>query len=387
MTRRRPLAAVAVAGIAALATAGFSAGGRQSQQGPDLAHVAKQVAQFKALPKFVSPGPPIDVAKLRGKTMFLIPLGSQIPFNQVIEKTMRGLAKEVGVKYTYFPTQGQPSQWVAGMAQALTQKPDIIVLNTAPDPRLLQPQLAQARKAGIPVVVTHFFDESAKLPPACHKASATCVAGVTANVPAPFNRAAKAEADWIINDSKGKANVLVITSKDAAPTAGIVETMKTEFARYCGSSCTLAFRDVPVSQWQSKTQSEVQSGLINDPKVNYVLPLYDAMTQFAVPGVVASNRVGRVKVVSFNGTAFALKMIEDGNVMAMDVGEDLDWLGYANMDQVFRVLAGMKPTSTEHTPVRIFDKTNVQQAGKPPRDNTGYGSAYVTGYRKLWGLK
>jgi ribose transport system substrate-binding protein len=383
--KRRTLVVVALAAVGALVFAGLGSGRRAAT--PDLDYVAKQVARLKAVPKFTPPGPPVDLKKVRGKTMFLIPLGSQIPFNKVIEQTMRGLAKEAGVKYVYYPNQSQPSQWVAGMQQAITQKADVIVLNTAPDPRLLQPQLAQARKAGIPVVVTHFFDESAQLPPACHKASATCVAGVTANVPAPFNAAGKAEADWIIDDSKGKADVLIIGSMDAAPTAGILATMKAEFARYCGSGCKVAIRDVPVSQWTSKTQSEVQSGLINDPNVNYVLPLYDAMTQFAVPGVVAAGRVGKAKVVSFNGTPFALKMIEDGNVLAMDVGEDLDWLGYANMDQVFRVLSGGKPVRTEHTPIRIFDKTNIGEAGHPPKNNTGYGTAYVTGYRKLWGLK
>ena len=37
-------------------------------------------------------------------------------------------------------------------------------------------------------------------------------------------------------------------------------------------------------------------------------------------------------------------------------------------------------------PLLIFDKDNADTAGKPPKVNTGYGDAYVDGYRQLWKL-
>ena len=40
----------------------------------------------------------------------------------------------------------------------------------------------------------------------------------------------------------------------------------------------------------------------------------------------------------------------------------------------------------EGVPLRVFDKTNIKQAGNPPQISTGYGSAYVAGYEKLWGI-
>ena len=53
-------------------------------------------------------------------------------------------------------------------------------------------------------------------------------------------------------------------------------------------------------------------------------------------------------------------MIQDGNVVAQDVGENLDWLGWADMDQALRILVGAKPVQSEHTPLRVFDETNVE---------------------------
>ena len=42
-------------------------------------------------------------------------------------------------------------------------------------------------------------------------------------------------------------------------------------------------------------------------------------------------------------------------------------------------------TLDEHTPLRIFTKANVSEAGTPPKLSTGYGNAYVSGYNALWG--
>ena len=71
----------------------------------------------------------------------------------------------------------------------------------------------------------------------------------------------------------------------------------------------------------------------------------------------------------------------------MDVGENLDWLGYADMDQAMRILAGLPTVKSENTPLRVFDATNVKEAGTPAKTNAGYGNAYVAGYNKIWSGK
>jgi ribose transport system substrate-binding protein len=344
------------------------------------AAVTANVEKYKGLPTFTPPGDPVDISKVRGKSMFVIPLVPN-PFNESIQNTMRDIAEKVGMKFTLYPNQGQASQWVQGMNQAITAKPDIIVLSTAPDPRVLQPQLAAAKKAGIPVVVTHFYDDSSPNPPDCEG----CAAGVTALVTAPFNVAGTAAADWIINDSKGKANTLVIGGADILPSPGTVDTVKKEFQTNC-PDCKVTVANIPVSEWNTKTQSEIQAALNKDPSINYVYPLYDAMVAGAVPAVQTLGRKGKVKVVSYNGSPYVLKFIQDNNIAAMDVGEDTVGIGYASMDQSFRILAGMEPVD-QRTPIRIWDSTNVNEAGTPPKTGVGYGNALPEGFAKLWGLQ
>lgn len=341
----------------------------------DLSYVKAQIAKAKAIPKFIAPGPAFDVKKAAGKTVFDIPISSAIPFVNTIDQAMQAVAKKVGVKFTEFPTQGQPSQWVAGINQAIAQKADLIDLQAAPNPYFLQPQLKAAKKAGIPVTVTHLFDIHQAFPP-----------NVTALVPIDFTTAARWEADWAILQTKGHADVFVIKSAEVVPSNTIVAAIQDEFSKHCGTACKTKVVNVPVTDWATKIQSEVQSALTADPGVNYVIPIYDSMSQFAAPGITAAGKTGKVHIATFNGTPFVMKMLETGNIVDFEVGENLDWIGYGNMDQDMRILAGLKPVKTEHLALRAFTKDNIKQAGTPPAVNVGYGNAYLKGYAKLWGL-
>jgi ribose transport system substrate-binding protein len=374
-------AVLVLAGCSTGSTGDTSSSGTTDQAaGSDVsAEVKANVEKYKALPTFTPPGEAIDPSSLKGKSMFLIPLVPN-PFNQNIQDTMKSIADKVGMKFTLYPNQGKASEWVQGMNAAVTAKPDIIVLSTAPDPRVLQPQLEAAKKAGIPVLVTHFYDDASENPPACDG----CAAGVTALVTAPFNVAGKAAADWIIQDSNGKGNVLVIGAADILPSPATVKVVTTELSEAC-PGCKSTVINIPVADWNTKVQGEVQAALNKDPNINYVYPLYDAMVAGAVPAVQTVGKAGKVKVVSYNGSPYALKFIQDGNIVAMNVGEDTVGIAYASMDQAFRILLG-KPTVDQRTPIRIWDDTNVADAGTPPEVGKGYGTALSSGYSKLWGM-
>ena len=385
--RNRGLKPLALAGLVASLTltacstgsGGTGSSGGSSGGGNVSAEVKDNVVKYKALPTFTPPGEPIDPSSLKGKSMYVIPLVPN-PFNQNIQDTMKSIADKVGMRFTLYPNQGKASEWVQGMNAALTAKPDIIVLSTAPDPRVLQPQLEQAKQAGIPVLVTHFYDDSSPKPPDCEG----CAAGVTGLVTAPFNVAGKAAADWIIQDSGGKGHVLVIGAADILPSPATVDVIKNELADAC-DSCKSTVINIPVADWNTKVQGEVQAALNRDPSIDYVYPLYDAMVAGAVPAVQTLGKTGKVKVVSYNGSPYALKYIQDGDIVAMNVGEDTVGIAYASMDQAFRILLG-KPTVDERTPIRIWDDSNVKEAGTPPEVGKGYGTALSEGYTKLWGM-
>lgn len=306
-------------------------------------------------------------------------------YDNTIQDQMKKVAEQYGVKYTNYPNQGQPTQWVSALNQAISAKPDMIILNTALDPRQVLAQIKAAKSAGIPVIATHFFDQdySDSLGTSCGATQDLCDAGLTATVNAPFNLATRVEADWIIKDSDSKAHVMVITANDAAPTAGMVDAAKDEFAKQC-PDCQVDVQNVLISDWPSKIPTLVSTALTRDPDLRYILPLFDFGAPYAATGIITAGKSDSVKIVSYNGTQSVLQLLQNGGPVAVDVGEPLNWLAYAFMDQAFRVLAGVAPVANEHTPIRLFTAANVGETGTPPTVTGGYGDAYIDGYQKLW---
>lgn len=337
--------------------------------------VLDNLAVAKALPTFTAQGEAFSIADVKGKKIFEIPAVPN-PFLQSISDAMKTAAEEAGAVYTICDNQAEVSQWVACMDQAVNSDQDLIVLSGAPDPRALGPQLQAAKDAGIPVVVSHFHDDASPMPPDCEGCE-----NVTATVTAPFNVAGTAAADWIIADSGGTANTLIVGGSDILPSPGTIDTMTKQFDANC-SACEYTVINIPVADWNTKTQSEVQAALQANPDINYVYVLYDAMVAGAVPAVETLGRTD-VKVGSYNGSPFALDFIAQGDIVAFNVGEDTPGIGYATMDQAFRILTGNDPVLTR-TAIRLWDDTNVAEAGTPAQAGVGYGDAIVSGFQALW---
>jgi ribose transport system substrate-binding protein len=344
-------------------------------QSASTAAAAAELAKYTGIPAFSAPGPSIDVSKLKGKTIYGIAQSAAIPFLSATEAAEAKIASRLGIKFVEYPTQGTPAEWIRGINQATAQRSGAILLN-ALDPRLVAPQVSAAKAAGIPVVSAQFYDvsQSSQVP--------STLAGSRGD---DFTEAAKLEADWTIKDTGGKADVVVIENTEQLSTVAMLTAMKAEFAANC-PACKVKYINVPSADWATRIQPEVQSSIVSDPNINYVIPIYDPMTQFVVPAITATGKTGKIHVATFNGTPSALKMLESGDVVRMDIGENLDWLASANMDELFRGMLGVPTVANEKTALRVFTKSTVGETGNPPAYNLGFGQAYSAGYDKLWGV-
>jgi ribose transport system substrate-binding protein len=367
---RRPM--LVIAALLTLAATSIAAAVAATSASIDGAQA--NLNRYKAVPKFVAPGPAFDArATARGKTIFVIPASSQVPFVSTINNHIRRIATPIGIKVTTWQNQGQPSQWVQGMNAAIAQKASAIVLLAGNDPAALQPQIKAAKAKGIPTIVAHLYDEK--------QPSAPNVGGV---VNIPYKVAGQLIADQAIVDTKGDANAVVVTINQVKSTIPMVQGIREEFGKYC-QGCKLTFTDVTIPEIATKIQPNVQAALTADPSINYVIALYDsAEVPFVAAAIRAAGRIGRVKVSTFNGTPEMLKLVKQGDIVNMNVGENLEWIAYAVVDQSMRIMGGLKPVKSERVPVRVFDRSNIGQAG--PKFTSGWGNTYVSGYRKLWRL-
>ena len=341
----------------------------------DLKGLDRMVETYRTRPVFTPPAPAFNAkACVAGKSMMAIPASSSVPFMNEIQEGMQKLAQQAGLKMTEWRNQGQNSQWIQGIDAAINAKDTLIDLCCGLDPTTLAPQLTEAHKAGLKIVASHMTGFGYKAP-----------GYVDAQVPADFYKVGQLLAAWTLVRTHGAPDVLVVTSDEIVSTTPLVAGFRKTMAAQC-PSCKVRYINVPVPDWATRIQTSLQSALLSDPKVNYIVPIYDSMAQFVIPALRLTGKTGSVKVATFNGTPFALDMVRNGEV-EMDIGESLDWIAHAIMDADMRLICGMSAPADPKIPLYIFDASNVKDAGVPARTSTGYGDSYVTGYRKLWGME
>lgn len=344
--------------------------------------VAAELAAAAKEPAFVAPGPAFDASKAKGKTIMSIPINSQIPYIVDVDKVQQEVAGQLGVKWIECTNQGTVPSWVTCMNRAISQKVDLINLSQLPNPANLQPQIKAARAAGIAVISTHGPDPDT-YPAGTVPADGT--ANLTSYVVGPFVRVAKLDADYAITDSAGKADVLIVAPLEVLSAPGHVKAMQNQFAEQC-PGCKVKVLNVPIADWATKLTPQIQTALTQDPNLGYVIPIYDGMTSFVTSAITSAGRTGKVKIVSYNGDPSALSIMAKGGAVVMDIGESSGWLGLADLDAALRILSGVTPVKDEKTPLRVYTKDNVADAGNPPTFDGGFGTSYITGYSTLWGL-
>jgi ribose transport system substrate-binding protein len=299
----------------------------------------------------------------------------QIPLVKEIETEMATQAKRIGFTFTHWQTQGKPDQWVQGINTAIGQKYDAIDL-LGIDPKLVKPQIDQARAAGIKVISSHLAGFGWKIP-----------SYIDGAVRLPYREVGRILAAQSIVQNKGKVNALAVVANDLASSDDVVAGLRDEFKADC-PDCKLTVVNVPSTQWTTGVQNEVSSGIQRDPNLNYLIPIYDAMTQYAVAGLAVAGKAGKIPMDTFNGTPFALDLVREGKV-SMNIGESEAWIARAMLDANMRAAMGqpVPDTTYDKAPLVVFTKDNVATAGVPAKQSQGYGDAWQAGFDALWGLK
>lgn len=341
----------------------------------DLEAAQSRIDEFSQPPTFEPPGEPFDAATaMAGRKIASVPVNSAIDFTQFYREAAERIADEVGFEFTTWQNQGRPSEWGQGIQAAISDDADLIELFAGIDPTQVSPQMVAAEKAGIPVIATDGYDISQET-----------ADSLNAAVNCPCSDAARLMADWVAVQTKGSGRVLVLTSSDIKPSAAAEEAMQDEFATVC-PGCQVEYIDVPSADWATKILPQVQSELVANPDIDYVLPVYDTMSIWVTQAIIQANRQDSVRIATYNGTPSILQLMGESDLIEMNVGQSNDWMAHVTMDQAMRALAGLDTNSDATWPLYIWTQDNLGEAGVPPTDSQGYGEEYQDGFRELWGL-
>lgn len=376
--------------LAALAAGAFAAGcgdDDSSDSGSDTTAAsgvpADAKAQLSADQDVTTEGPDLpafDVgSKLDGKSVFFISTGLNFPFSQNLLKGVKDSAAKLGMSVRVADAQGDPAKASALIDRAVGEKSSAIILQGT-DPTAVQAALDKAEAAKVPVVSAAALEAGL---------SADELAGLHVGANATYDvvEAGQRAARFVAVDSDCDADVGMIGSSTFRTSDTEIDAFEKELKSLCPDAKTRK-EDSPLPQWSTTLGSLGKSMVTANPKMNYIFPLYDAMVITLKPALIAAGAGDRVKIVSYNANLPDIKAIATKtDPEVANVGGPTEWLGWASMDQVARLLSGEEAVQAVKVPLRTFTRENVDDVDTSKPEYTWYGPFDFRGfYGELWGV-
>ena len=344
-----------------------------------LARADDDMAAFKtALQPYASSGTtwdgPTEGPVLQaGKSIVVLPYDMKNPGNSRLVNAFKDAAGKFGWNVTVADGQGTTSGQQAAVNQALSLKPDGIVLVSFPDTFI--PYFQQAREAGIKVVG---LTSAANFGPFVDQ-------GIDWNVMQRVEDLGKALADWVIVDSSGTGRVILISDKAFSVVEAKVAAMRSEFGRCKGCEIVLDTQ-VPFADANTRLPQLVPSW-INEygvAKPLYIVHPADYFITFEIPALRSAGvEEGQAVLAGMDGDPAVYERIRAGDsYQKVTIPFPFEMQAYQAIDTLNRLFAGQTPADYP-SPVLLIDKTTVDTAGG---ENNEYipQNGYAKKYAELW---
>lgn len=345
---------------------------------PGVGEAMQIVAQFEGPVTTSPPGPAFDASGLQGKKVWFVSFALPIDYSQQILRGVQAAGDALGIEVVPFDAAFSVSELTRGIDLAIQDQADAIVVHSIPA-AVVEPALQRAHEAGILLVSAETQNPGPRLPDVPDVVDA--MAGHSYSIPTEIMAA------MVVADSGGDANVLFFSASDIGPGSQQgADTFVKRLGEMC-PTCKVEVIDSVVAQWPGLEQ-RVASLLTENPDVNYVVPIFDGMAVFMVPGIRSAGAENDVKIVSGDATQSVLVEIRDGDIVIGDVGQPNVWTGVGIMDQTARLLVGVEPLDDIGIPYRIFTDNNVGDIDLSTEPTEWYGNVdFLAKYRQLWGLE
>lgn len=380
--RRRAalMAALAIAGVTALAGCGGSDGGGEGQStqaaagaadtsSAALQQAAEDAKQYTAeVTSFDRWDPGAAPKPSHGLRFGAVTCLWSVPACKRIADGLKEAGDAIGWKSTVIDGTPDPSKQVQAVQSLLTNKSDVISL-AALDPNGIGDLLEQANTRGIPWVGVNMLDPT--------KFGAAGNVDLTGGLV----QAGKELGTWVADAAEGKAKILMMSSTDNPALQlrdkGFEEYLK-QFpeVEFKGKTIYVPFKDVG-----PPLQAQVSAILQSNPPgtLDYVYTPFDGFATFVVNAIEAAGR-DDVKVVSFDGSPQNLDFIREGRAQVATQATAWGWCAWTAVHAVNRAL-GKQEFIDKGCPSKVIDKTNA-----PPKGEVFDGDIdYKAEFRKRWG--
>jgi ribose transport system substrate-binding protein len=337
--------------------------------------VAQAKAEVAALSSQHTPweGPSTAPKPQPGKHIVWLSVDEQNQASHQWGDAIREAAGKIGWTATVIDGHDSPSGWLEGLNQAIALHADGVVTDV--DFTSLQAQVQVAREKGIVFVGIHAAARPGPQPNL----------GLFVNIGQDPAAIGRAQADWIIANSDGRAHVVVTTHGEFA----IAET-KARATEARLKQCTTCV----VEEYSNSPMAEVgqrQPALVTAWVQRYRTPLYvtavaDYTLQFQVPALKAGGVPPlAVTLVGADGDKSAYARIRAGDqYQHVTVAEPYEMEGYEAVDELNRAFHQEPPSGMVQQPYLVTPDNIHAQGGD--QDTYIPASDYKKRYLELWGV-
>lgn len=378
------LAATAVAGLAACsssqlaATSGSAPSSSADTTAPSasatVAAAQAEIDKYTGVPVWVAPNAPFNVSSLKGKTIAIVIVDETTPSLLSTLQGVQAATKVVGIKTTVYNAKDTPSEMTAGVAQAVATHASAIVL-IGVSAQLTAKQLQAAKAANIPVVMANNSEPDASAP------GQGSGPDIFATAAPDYTLQGRLAADAAIVATGGRAKAILFTTDGIDPAPAVLKGLQEGMAS-CSTCSVLDTRHVQLQDWfNGNLASLTTSVLTTDHSANVVLPIYVTMATFMIPA--AKQAASKVSFYSTSAPPDEAKLLETSPSLGGLAGMSDYEIGWLATNQAMRGMLGLQPGNPT-VATRYLSAATVKASGTSEDDL--YGSGYLSGYEKLWGI-
>jgi ribose transport system substrate-binding protein len=373
------LAACSSGSSAPSASGSASSGGSSSASSGQAKALPADLQAIETQPTFAAPGSALNAKTLPSSTPIVVI--DNTPSVAPLQETSAGVmaaAKAAGFspKLLNGGANNTPSDDINLLQQAVNLHPKV-VLQVGIITALETAGLQYAKQHGVPVIAV---DDDQPKAGAAGEGSGPLVAATAAD---DYTGYGKILAEYVAANGPANATIGAITSNDIVPSNIIFDTFKADLKTLC-PGCTIYTQNVDTASWSTQITPTVTSLLDAHPNLTYLFPIVDGMA----PLVSSALSAGRsLQVISANATpGSAMASVKSGQFSA-EVGGAPQEIGWYAFDAALRVMLNLPAQANPNEPMSLFTTDLMKTKNLDPNDGEAlFGTAYESGFLKLWGI-
>jgi ribose transport system substrate-binding protein len=315
------------------------------------------------------------VSKLKGRTVFYIPLLQDVPTFAVAAQTMKAALTRAGLKLQVCDGQAQPTAVAACVQQAVGAGAAGIVLDAIPY-GMAYSALNAAVAKGVPVLVADQVPQPASTPNTDH----------VSYLPGAQDQASQI-AWWTIADSNGKANGIIAEEIDNPSSISAVTDSLAIYKKYC-PACVITVKQISASTTALEAAA-ASSNLQTHPDATYYYTEFEDSLQPTIQGIQQDGKASAISLSVGAGTVNGLGLLKSGPLVKAVVVVDEAYEGWALTDQILRMATAIAPVQ-ETIPTRLFTTQNIGTIQVTTADQASgvwFGdTSFENDFAKLWGV-